>query len=229
MVGRWAIWSGLIGLLLGGECAAQQGVHKTRGLPVVYVDDFQGGNLQRWEFADEKAWRLLDLGGNKVLDQFQQSMVQTPVRSPFNRSLVKGLVLGSFQLDVDLKSTVKDYDHRSLVVFFGYQDPAHMHYVHFGKKTDDHANQIFIVNNAPRVKISTKTTPGTPWDDAWHHVRVARDVSSGVIEVYFDNMEEPVMTAVDKTFVWGQVGVGSFDDAGYFDNLVVRGEVVERK
>ena len=28
------------------------------------------------------------------------------------------------------------------------------------------------------------------------------------------DMQKPVMTAVDKTFTWGQVGVGSFDDTG---------------
>ena len=69
-------------------------------------------------------------------------------------------MVGDFQLELQLQSTVKDYDHRSMVLVFGYQDPAHFYYVHFGKKTDDHANQIFIVNAAPRLKISTKTTPG---------------------------------------------------------------------
>ena len=50
---------------------------------------------------------------------------------------------------------------------------------HLGKKTDDHANQIFIVNAAPRQKISTTTTPGTNWDDAWHHVKIVRRVADG--------------------------------------------------
>ena len=85
-------------------------------------------------------------------------------------------------LEVKLQSTVKDYDHRSLVLVFGYQDPAHFYYVHFGKKTDDHANQIFIVNGAPRLKISTKTTPGTAWDDAWHEVKIVRNVGDGSID-----------------------------------------------
>jgi hypothetical protein len=35
------------------------------------------------------------------------------------------------------------------------------------------------------------------------------------------------MTAVDKTFVSGQVGVGSFDDTGRFDDLRVYGRVIE--
>lgn len=103
-----------------------------------------------------------------------------------------------------------------------------MYYVHFGQKTDDHANQIFIVNDAPRTKISAKTTTGTPWDNSWHHARIKRTVETGQIEVYFDDMQTPVMTAVDKTFSWGQVGVGSFDDTGNFDNLFLFGTKVDR-
>jgi hypothetical protein len=52
-------------------------------------------------------------------------------------------------------------------------------------------------------------------------------VESGEIAVFFDDMTAPVMTAVDKTFVWGEVGVGSFDDTGRFDNIVVRGQRVD--
>ena len=35
--------------------------------------------------------------------------------------------------------------------------------------------QVFIVNDAPRTKISTKETTGIPWkEDPWHTVRVPR-------------------------------------------------------
>jgi hypothetical protein len=196
--------------------------------PVVFQDDFESPTAERWEASDGKAWRLLKVDRGQVYNQFTQSEVETPVRSPFNRALVKDLPVSDFQLDVDLQSTARDYPHRSLCLFFGYQDPAHMYYVHFGQATDDHANQIFIVNGAPRTKISTKTTEGTPWDDKWHHARIIRRVADGSIEIYFDDIETPVMTAVDKTFQWGRVGIGSFDDTGNFDNVVLRGIKVDR-
>jgi hypothetical protein len=34
------------------------------------------------------------------------------------------------------------------------------------------------------------------------------------------------MTAVDKTFAWGQIGVGAFDDLGNIDDVVLRGQIV---
>ncbi len=199
-----------------------------KGLALLFFDNFRADPADRWEPSDPKAWKIDDQKGNRVYSQFQQSKVETPVRSPFNRALIKDLVVGDFVLDVKLQSTINDYDHRDVCLFFGFQDPAHFYYVHFGKKADDHANQVFIVNNEPRKKISTTSTPGTPWTDGWHHARVVRNADTGSIEVYFDDMEKPAMTATDKTFTWGQVGVGTFDDTGNFDDVAVYGKKVER-
>ena len=199
-----------------------------KGLPLVFFDNFESGEADKWEQSDSQAWKIIEQGSNKVYSQFQQSQVQTPVRSPFNRALVKDLVVGDLVLDVKLQSTFKDYDHRDMCLFFGFQDPAHLYYVHLGKKADDHANQIFIVNNEPRKKISTTTTAGTAWTDEWHHARVVRKVDTGTIQIFFDNMEKPVMTATDKTFAWGQVGIGTFDDTGNFDDVIVYGKKIDR-
>ncbi len=196
-------------------------------LPVLIREDFEQGSA-RMQPTDAAAWKVIDAPGGKVLNLFQQSKYDPPYRSPLNIALLKDFVVGDFVLDARLQSTVKDYNHRDLVLVFGYQDPAHFYYVHFGKKTDDHANQIFIVNGAPRAKISTKTTPGTAWDDEWHRVKIVRSVGDGKTEVYFDDLTAPVMTASDATFAWGQVGVGSFDDLGNFDDVVLRGVRVEK-
>jgi hypothetical protein len=199
-----------------------------RDWPVVFKDDFETDPFTRWEPASKEAWKHEKTENSSVIHQFQNVKVETPVRSPFNRNCLKDVVVGDLQLDVDFQTTARDYPHRSLCLFFGYQNPSHMYYVHFGQRTDDHANQIFIVNDKDREKISTKTTPGTPWDDKWHHARIIRTVDDGKIDVYFDDMTTPVMTAVDKAFTWGQIGIGSFDDSGRFDNLVLRGKKVEK-
>lgn len=207
-----------LALLLAGN-----GSFAADRLPQQIQLDFESPSLAAWSATDPSAWRIEPHDGGHVLHQFQQSQVQTPARSPFNRAVVQGLNVTDFDLEVDVQSTARDYPHRSLCLFFGYQDPAHFYYVHLGQQADDHANQIFIVNEAPRTKISTRTTAGTPWDDEWHHVKIRRRVESGLIEIYFDDMTTPVMTATDTTFGWGRVGVGSFDDTGRFDNLTLHG------
>ena len=105
-------------------------------------------------------------------------------------------------------------------MIFNYVDPSHFYYVHLANQADEHANSIFIVDGKPRVSIAEKRTKGTKWDDGWHDVRIKRDPESGLIEVYFDDMTHPVMSAHDKTFSKGRIGLGTFDDTGMFDDFV---------
>ena len=79
-----------------------------------------------------------------------------------------------------------------------------------------------IVNNAARTPLSENKNP-VGWDDNWHKVKVTRNGTTGEMKVYFDNMQEPLMTATDKTFGLGQIGLGSFDDMNDFDNITLYG------
>ncbi|MCA9269950.1 MAG: hypothetical protein KDA41_15825 [Planctomycetales bacterium] len=198
-------------------------------LPLLVSDDFEQG-AERWLPTDADAWKVSADERGKVFEQHKKkSNYEPPHRSPYNRALLKDVLVGDFQIDVEVKSTHPDYAHRDVCLFFGYQDPANFYYVHLGKKADPHANQIFIVDDSPRLKISMTTTPGTDWDDKWHHVRVVRTVSDGAIAIYFDDLTKPVMTATDKTFTWGQVGLGSFDDTSAWDDFQLRGVKVEKQ
>ncbi len=197
-------------------------------LPEIFREDFEQG-ADHWQPTDPNAWKLLKTDRGQVYRQFEQSKFKPPFRSPFNFALRKNVVVGDFVLEAKLQSTFKDYPHRDMVAVFGYQDPAHFYYVHLGKKADDHANQIFIVNGAPRIKISTKSTPGINWTDGWHNLKIVRRVADGSIEIYFDDMKSPIMTATDKTFAWGQIGIGTFDDTGNWDDVRLRGRKVDKK
>lgn len=196
-------------------------------LPLVFEDDFEKG-VQRWQPTDAAAWKIEKADKGNFYSQFAQSKYKTKHRSPFNISLVKDVKVSDFVLEAKARSTGKDVPHRDMCLFFGYQDPAHFYYVHMAKAMDDHANQIFIVNGADRVKISTKTSNGTAWDDKWHNIKIVRKVESGAIEIYWDDMKTPIMTATDKNFTWGQVGIGSFDDTGNWDDVKLFGKTVIR-
>jgi len=192
-------------------------------MPVVFVADFEGGALDAWQATDSAAWRIEDARGGKVLALHKQSDYKPEVRSPVNINLIKDVVVGSFVLELKMHSTTRDYGHRDMCLFFGHQDPSHFYYVHIANQSDAHANSIFIVNGEPRVSIAKTRTEGTKWDENWHSVRLVRDVETGTIEVFFDDGAEPIMTAVDPTFKWGKIGVGSFDDTGQFDEIRLRG------
>jgi hypothetical protein len=189
---------------------------------VSFTEDFAKG-AGRWEPTDAKAWKVIDTKEGKAYSQFAQSKYKPKHRSPLNYSLIKGVTVGDFVLEAKVQSTARDYGHRDMCLFFGHQGPDRFYYVHLAKQADDHANQVFIVNKAARKKISKTTTKGTKWTDGWHHVKLVRKVKDGTIEVYFDDMKKPVMTAVDRTFTWGRVGVGSFDDTGNWREIKLEG------
>jgi hypothetical protein len=210
--------------ILPGMLMAQEATE----LPLVLQEDFEKG-IERWEPKDAKQWQAKKTEQGQVFSLFEKAgKYKPPFRSPVNIALLKDVTVGDFQFTAKVLSTHPDYGHRDSVIVFGYQDPAHFYYVHLASKADDHANQIFIVNGAARKKISLTTTTGTKWDDQWHTLRVRRDVKAGTIEIYFDDLTKPVMTAKDDTFQWGQVGIGSFDDTSDWDNLELRGTVVKK-
>lgn len=198
-------------------------------LPIVFQEDFEQG-AEHWQPLDAKQWKIKKTDKGQVYSQHdKKSQYKPPHRSPTNVALLKDVVVGDLELTAKVLSTHPDYGHRDAVIVFGYQDPAHFYYVHLGKQADDHANQIFIVNDAARTKISLTSTSGTNWDDEWHTVRVIRKTEEGIIEIYYDDLTKPVMTAKDKTFTSGQIGVGTFDDTSDWDDIVVRGKKVEKK
>ena len=191
---------------------------------ITITDDFEQG-FTRWQPTAPENWKLSEDHGGRVLDLFDKTArTSPPHRSPFNFVLLQNQSFGDVSITASVQTTTQAYGHRDTVVIFGYQDPAHFYYVHFGEKADNHAGQVFIVNDAPRTKISTLETTGIPWrENVWHTLRVTRTAADGMIRVYFDDMHTAIMEAKDTTFGPGQVGFGSFDDTARFDDIIITG------
>ena len=157
----YTMWTAVVAKLLPPPTVAVD--ESLSGRTLLFHTDFEDQSIDRFEPTDATAWTLSEQGGNHFISLTKKrSKYEPPVRSPYNRALIKDLKVDSFVLDVRLQSTIPDYNHRDLCLFFGYQDPAHFYYVHLGKKADPHANQIFIVNDAERTMITEKKSPGTP-------------------------------------------------------------------
>ncbi|TWU27472.1 hypothetical protein [Bythopirellula polymerisocia] len=205
------------------------------GLPLLVQDSFEEG-LSHWHTSDPTdgpvTWEIISSNESSVEKMMLRSnggsKYEPPYRSPWNLALLKLPVVSDFELSVRVLNT--NYDaggHRDLCIFWGYQDPGHFYYVHLGAVPDPHSCQIFIVNGADRKAITQKESTGTPWDRDWHDVKVTHNTESGSMNVFFDDMIEPVMTATDKKFSWGRVGLGTFDDNGNFDDFKLRGIAIE--
>ncbi len=79
--------------------------------PLLLRDQFERAEPTGWKFTDPAAWRisLVDSGKNRVLEQFQASKYEPPVRSPLNIAFYPELDVGDFILDVKVR-----FDHARL-------------------------------------------------------------------------------------------------------------------
>lgn len=143
-------------------------------------------------------------------------------RSPVHIAVVRPYPLTDFAMDVEMMSTTETYGHQDLCLFFGVQSPEKYYYVHLAPKPDANAHNVFVVNDAPRKNLLPPQKAGITWKkDTWHTVRLVRQATTGKIEVYFDDLTKPVLSADDKTFASGFVGFGSFDDTGRFRRVTL--------
>jgi hypothetical protein len=190
---------------------------------LLYENTFEDNDLSNFHFTDSKAWTHKD----GTLALIGQSDYKPPFRSPFNIAILKTPSVSDFTLEVDLKQTGKEYGHRDMCIFFGINDPTNFYYVHLASQTDDHAHNIFIVNDEARKKISLETTNGIDWGEGWNKVKIERNTADGEILIYYNDMETPIMKASDLHFPSGHIGFGSFDDTGMVDNIKLSGTKAE--
>jgi len=206
-------------VLAAGFAAATSGiVGDASRVPQVihFQDNFEAGNLAPWDFPYPEDWVIGAEAGNHFLHMKRNREPGVP-RRPLQFARLKNVNVGSFEFQARVRR-----EGQSMIIVFNYVDTLHFYYTHIsadrGTEQPVH-NGIFIVNGEPRKRIAGTEAPPTLPDKGWHRVRVVRDVSSGAIEVFVDNQKEPLFSVSDWTFTCGQLGIGSFDETGDFDDI----------
>ena len=196
------------------------------GYKLVYSQNFEGNEAkeksQFW-FTTPDNWQVPAVRGKSFIEfKTNPNKYKYKVRSPLTIGLVRDVEVKDFVLFADMQQTGKEYGHRDMCIFYGFQDRSHFYYTHIASVTDNHAHNCFMVNDKPRTKISHETTKGHKWGaKPWHQMKVVREQESGKIEVYVNDMDKPIMRATDKTFGWGRIGFGSFDDTGRISRVLL--------
>lgn len=185
---------------------------------------FASGSLKAWNMPFSEDWEILDQDNSHYLHMKRNREPLVP-RRPMQFARLKGVKVGSFTLNVDVRRAGG-----SMIVVFNYVDTLHFYYVHLsenpGTQISVH-NGIFIVNGKPRYRIAgLEAKPALP-DKAWHHVRIVRNVQTGSIQVFMDNEKQPRFSVIDHTFTCGQVGLGSFDETGDFSQFKLQSKDAE--
>lgn len=175
-----------------------------------------------WTLDGSGTWAVRD--GLLALDK--AGIPAGRIRRPSALAIVKSPPLADAALEVALRSTAAlppVTPRRDALLVVGYQSPSRFYYVHLSAVRDDVHNGIFLVADADRKRIDTRSDTAPLTDGAWHRARVVRTAATGRIEVFVDGGTSPIMVATDRTLASGRAGVGSFDDTAEFRDVVVTG------
>jgi hypothetical protein len=195
---------------------------------LLYSQDFAKPEaIKDFVMTDPAAWKVSP-DDRPSLELTKQSKYQPPFRSPVNIALIAGKVFGDCIIEVECLQTGREYGHRDMCIFYGFQSPSKFYYTHIASAADPHAHNCFLVNEASRVAFAKETTKGVKWGlGIWQKVRIERKVSDGTVRVFFNDMEKPIMVAQDQTHGAGQIGFGSFDDTGKITNIRIWGTEIK--
>jgi len=193
---------------------------------VTFKDNFQNGINPAWSPKTQDKWELAEESKNSFYQLKDPGEHDEGIQRPTEYSLVRDFIYTDFTFKCKLRCDAPaELRYRDVVIIFGYQDDTHFYYIHLSNISDDLHNAIMLVNGDYRQKLSKNMPEPTLTDLDFHKVKVKRDAETGDMEVYLD--ENLVMKAQDRTFTKGKIGVGSFDNVGSFDDIRIRGKVVE--
>lgn len=184
---------------------------------------FTEQTLSTAEILGDGVWEirpLSDRGGVLYLKESGQPP-QEPVRRPANILLLPTKPVAAFELNLEFKSTVSHRNGADVIVVFGFQNETHYYYIHISNDSDNRTHHIIMkVEGTKKIRtpVQLEKDPESKLNGEWQKMRVTRD-SEGNIAVYVDDMETPTLTAEDRTWLKGKIGIGSFNDPAMFDAI----------
>ena len=182
----WLRLIALIALVGAAGLQAQSGVPE--GYELVYSQDFADASaLDDFTFSDQRAWKY-GKEERGYLDLVGGSKYKPKHRSPLNIAMIDDLLLADFVLEAEAWQTGREYGHRDLSLFFGFEGPNRYYYAHLATEPDDRAHNIFLVDNADRAPLGAIPDEGVDWGKGWKRVRVER--RDGALRVYFDGEKD---------------------------------------
>lgn len=175
-------------------------------------------------------WQIVDDGGDWVYRQTVRGLTQGDGGSGDGTLGAIALAPGTWT-DVTLSAELRldnDNSNDDGALVWGFQDEARYYMALFNRDAGN--NQVFSVSGTgPDDKTRTQiggamdysTLGGVPFlDDQYHDVQLSFDATTGDIVITVDGTQ--VFAATDTTYTSpGRAGVGSYNDAPYFDDVSI--------
>ncbi len=192
----------------------------TRTFTYRAADGFDDGTADGWNSLNAVNWEVTTDEGDMAY-----YLNTTDFNSPGGGRLGEYSLLSAeyddftFTLEAKLGDDVADNAAADYAVVFGFQDSGNYYYMLFNN--DENLTQLFKVINGNRTLLETANSGDWLNDNAYHSIEVTRIGSD--ISVRFDG--NVILNANDSSLGAGKVGVGSYNDSAYFDDVNVTSAV----
>jgi hypothetical protein len=202
-------------------------------LQVKIEEAFRLSETDSWVFRTPGLWKVTGEPGRRYLE-----LAKPPKRAlmpgalrPQEYALYKPYEFRSFALSCFVRAGGQSSEPANGMCFIlGRQDNTHLYSVCISDQRGDGLNIVVRVNGAKAASIApanANAKPALP-DRGWHKVDLLRDCDAGTIKLFIDARDEktahPYFELTDKTYEWGFVGVGTFNDAADFARILIEGE-----
>jgi len=225
-----------IAILVGCQAKIQSTPVDRASYSIVHIfEDFALDSPgEAWSFRTPPLWRITKEGDRRYLEMAIQPErpMMAGVRRPQEYAIYSAYEFRSFALAcyarVDNDPAIRG---RDACIFFGRRDNTHLYYVHLSNYSDQWHNNIIRVDGETRASLLPVDARSRPaiTDNQWHRIDVVRDVDEGTIRVWVDLDRDPdlppIFEVTDRTYEWGFIGLGSFDDHVSFAQVAIEGQV----
>ena len=188
----------------------------------VWSDDFEDGNADGWQPLTPARWQIAEEGGYHSY-HLNSTDYQPAVDGRLGEySLVKDRIYENFELRCDIKSA-EDFAanaYADFAVVFAFRDSLNYDYILFN--TNAAASSFNKVVNGVRQKIQELDGFVIP-DNEYHAYRISRQQNQ--VRVYLPDGREIQMQ--DDNPTPGFVGIGSVNDAAFFDSFTIEGQILD--
>lgn len=116
------------------------------GYKLLYEQKFDTeASLKGFQMTDTNAWKWVSTGDDHggALELTQQSKYTPVVRSPVNIAVIAEKVFTDFVIEVEMLQTGREYGHRDMCIFYGFQSPTNFYYTHIATAADPNAHNTF--------------------------------------------------------------------------------------
>ena len=181
---------------------------------------------RKWNVRWAKDWEVATEGGQPTLKLLvgRQPEVGKP-RRPQQLAIADAGPFRKVTLEVELHPLGK-----SLILIYGWQDANHYNYAHISSdaaRAVNVHNGMFHVFGGERVRISSLEGPGSFTGTDWTPVKLEFDGETGRCHVEVNGKRNSSLEAVDLSLRSGRVGLGSFNETGWYRNVRITGTAAD--